>query len=323
MQLFEKYYNQDCISGAIEHLDDGSVDLIITDPPYGINGDTLHRHYNRDESYVVDGYVEIPKSEYPDFSSQWITEAERVLRPGGSLYIVSGYTNLIHILNALKTTNLQEQNHIIWKYNFGVYTSQKFVSSHYHLLYYVKPPRKKVTFNTYSRFGSRDKTDHGRSCLYADLEDVWEINREYKPGRQKNKNELPTELLAKIIQYSSNPKEVVADFFLGGFSTAKVAKGLRRSVVGFEINSNGFHHHRKEAERLELGWLEGDVPRGVNDSPKNQGKQWTALEKERFEERYSALSKKLQTKQAVIDHLQKEFGRGYWAVQRMLNLLDL
>jgi site-specific DNA-methyltransferase (adenine-specific) len=54
------FYHGDCISGAAAAIPDNSVDLIVTDPPYGINGDKLHRHYNRNEAFVVDGYVEIP-----------------------------------------------------------------------------------------------------------------------------------------------------------------------------------------------------------------------------------------------------------------------
>ncbi len=41
------FYNTDCVEGARQYLRDASVDLIITDPPYGIGGDTLHKHYNR------------------------------------------------------------------------------------------------------------------------------------------------------------------------------------------------------------------------------------------------------------------------------------
>ena len=175
-------YNEDCINGAKTHLPSNSVDLIITDPPYGINGDQLHKHYHRKEEYVVDGYIEIPRSEYADFSIEWIKEAERVLRPGGSIYIVSGYTNLVHILNALNQTDLIEKNHIIWKYNFGVYTKNKYVSAHYHILYYTKPGGK-TTFNLYSRFGPGEKNSKARSLNYQDREDVWYINREYKPNK--------------------------------------------------------------------------------------------------------------------------------------------
>lgn len=60
MELGGKFYNTDCITGRRENIADGSVDLIITDPPYGIRGDQLHKHYDRKESFVIDGYVEVP-----------------------------------------------------------------------------------------------------------------------------------------------------------------------------------------------------------------------------------------------------------------------
>ena len=75
-------YNQDCTSGISEHIEDGSVDLIFTDPPYGIEGDKLDAHYNRDEGNVVPGYVEVPLETYGDFSKQWITECARSFTTG-------------------------------------------------------------------------------------------------------------------------------------------------------------------------------------------------------------------------------------------------
>ena len=50
-------YNQNCIEGMRDNVESNSVDLIFTDPPYGIEGDKLDAHYNRDESNVVPGYV--------------------------------------------------------------------------------------------------------------------------------------------------------------------------------------------------------------------------------------------------------------------------
>src|SRR5579862_9135903 len=144
-------YNEDCMPGALEHLADSSVDLLITDPPYGIDGDLLHRHYNRDERFVVEGYVEVARERYNAFSREWMAQAERILRPGGQLYVVSGYTNLYDVLDALRSTQLQEVNHIIWKFNFGMYTSKKFVSSHYHILYFAKPGPNR-TFNLQARY---------------------------------------------------------------------------------------------------------------------------------------------------------------------------
>ncbi len=217
-------------------LESNSVELIITNPPYGIEGD---KHYNRNESHVIDRYVKIPSSQYPQFSEDWIKEAERVLKPSGSIYIVSGYTNLVHILNALRKTELKEKNYLIWKYNIGVYTKTKFVSSHYYILFYTKK-EKRNTFNTYVKYADYIKSDQGGSSNYSDREDVWVFNREYKPSKVKNKNELPTQLLIKLIQYSSNEGDLVCDLFLGSFSTAKVAKGLNREAVGLEVSENAF-----------------------------------------------------------------------------------
>jgi site-specific DNA-methyltransferase (adenine-specific) len=92
-------------------------------------------------------------------------------------------------------------------------------------LYYVKP-NGNVTFNTNAFFADCEKSENGGSMNYLDREDVWIINREYKPGQIKNKNELPKSLLTKMILYSNNPDDMVCDFFLGSFSTAKVAIGL-------------------------------------------------------------------------------------------------
>jgi len=45
-----------------------------------------------------------------------------------------------------------------------------------------------------------------------------------------------------MILYSSNPNDLICDFFLGSFSTAKVAISLERRACGFEINKNAFDY---------------------------------------------------------------------------------
>ena len=311
------FYNQDCIAGCQEHFENDSVDLIITDPPYGINGDQLHKHYNRKEDFVIDGYVEIPADEYEEFSRKWIVQAERILKPGGCIYIVSGYTNLFSILKALRETQLEELNHIIWKYNFGVYTKTKYVSSHYHILFYKKPGGPH-TFNTYARYGALEKDGDGGRLNYQDREDVWIINREYKPGQVKNKNELPTALLTKMIRYSSNPGDLVCDLFLGSFSTAKVAIGLNRFATGFEISQQAYDYQIKEVEKIIPGSLLAEVKKPVGPNLENQGKPWTEEEKLQVYRRYQELSTRFETKRAVIDHLSKEFGRGRFSLDKIL-----
>lgn len=317
-----RFYNEDFIAGSCEHLPAACVDLIVTDPPYGIAGDTLHKHYNRNEGFVVDGYVEVPAAEYGDFSRRWIAEAARILKPNGALYIVSGYTNLYHVLDALRATELAEINHIIWKYNFGVYTSTKYVSSHYHILYYEKPGPGKRAFDLECRYGAGEKDAAGGSLNYQDREDVWIINREYKPGQVKNKNELPTALLVKMLQYSSRPGDLICDPFMGGFSTARVAIGLDRRFVGFEISPAIFQARIAEMRALEPGYLLATLREPQARGPRNQGRSWDEAEIAACLARYAALRAEGRTKQAAIAALSAELGRGRWAIERILKRHD-
>jgi site-specific DNA-methyltransferase (adenine-specific) len=310
-------YNEDCVRGAARHIADGAVDLMVTDPPYGIQGDRLHRHYNRNEGYVAGGYVEIPWTEYGEFSRRWIEEAARVLRPGGSLYIISGYTNLSYILDALRDTPLREVNHLIWKYSFGVFTRRKFVSSHYHILFYEKPGGRR-TFHTEARYGLGEKTTEGRSLNNLDREDVWIINREYKPARPKNKNELPLALLCKILQYSSSKGDLVCDFFCGGFSTARAAIGMNRRFVGFEISPEVFRMKGEELAQIRPGDLIPSLRAPTLTHVRNQGKKWTAEDRAALIRLYNKMKKKGLTQQEMVRRLGEELGRGRFAIQRAL-----
>jgi len=321
MKKLYRLYALDCIEGAKKYIQDNTVDLIITDPPYGIEANRLHQHYHRDEEHVIEGYVEIPVDQYAHFSRQWIREAERVLRPGGSMYIISGYSNLRDILNALYETSLTEINHLIWKYNFGVHTRKKYISSHYHILYYTKPGGT-VTFNTHARFGPGEKDARNGSLNYQDRQDVWVINREYKPGEIKNKNELPTELISKIMQYSSKENDLVVDFFMGGFNTAKIAIGLNRRVIGFEINHHSYQHHINEIQLLKPGYLLATLRRGENQQPQNQRKRWTDEERHYLIKRYKDIYTKLKHKRQTIRILESEFGRGYFSILNQIERMN-
>jgi site-specific DNA-methyltransferase (adenine-specific) len=252
-----KIYNQDCISGMQEHVADNSIDLIFTDPPYGIDGDKLDAHYHRDESNVVPGYVEVPLETYGEFSKNWITECARTLRPGGSIYIVSGYTNLHHILNALHNTNLTEVNHIVAKYSFGVSTKKKFVSSHYHILFWQKPARGQQTrtFNTNVFYSDQKDSYHDRLS-------VQEMPRAHNPGQLKNKNQLNEEFIKKFVMYSSNRGDLIMDPFCGGFTTARTALRYGRDFVGFEMNKNAYDVFSPTLDQVEV--VEDPVPISPN-----------------------------------------------------------
>ena len=229
---FNKIYNMDCIEG-MKNISNNSVDLIITDPPFAIEFRAKRSNYNRIESRVIEGYNEISKENYHKFTVNWMNEANRILKDSGSMYIFSGWNNLKDVLNSIDEFGLIIVNHIIWKYQFGVVTKRKYVTSHYHCLYVCKNDKERKFF-PYSRY-SKEMTDGEGSLHYKDKEDVWVIKREYWNGDEKTPTKLPAELIRKILLYSSEEGDIVLDPFLGSVQTAVISKMLKRKYIGFEI----------------------------------------------------------------------------------------
>ena len=220
-------------------IPDEKIDLVVTDPPFAINFKAKKANYNRTGSRVLSGYNEITKENYYEFTLNWMSQCFRILKESGGMYVFSGWNNLGDILNAIEELGFITVNHIIWKYQFGVVTSRKFVTSHYHCLYICKNDKKRKFF-PYERFGKEEKNNQGRSLHYKDKEDVWEIKREYWTGDEKTPTKLPAEIIKKILQYSSEEGDLVFDPFLGSGQTAVVSKLLKRNYIGFEIVKDYF-----------------------------------------------------------------------------------
>ena len=215
--LLDEIYCGDALV-LMKDIPAGSIDLIVTDPPFAIDFEAKRSNYNRTQGRVIEGYNEIPREKYYDFTVSWMKEAYRVLKRSGSMYVFSGWTNLKDILNAIDDVGFITINHIIWKYQFGVFTKRRFVTSHYHILFVVKDERS-YKFN---------KVEH-----YP--EDVWVINREYWTGKVKTPTKLPLELVKKILLFSSDEGDIVLDPFMGSGTVAVAAKMLGRHFLGFEI----------------------------------------------------------------------------------------
>src|SRR5208283_5834096 len=110
-------------------------------------------------------------------------------------------------------------NHLIWKYQFGVFTKNKYVTSHYHILLLAKN-KNNYYFN---------KMEHYPL-------DILDFKRKYKKGEVKNATTLPVELIQHCIEFSSKPGDTVFDPFMGMATTAVAAKSLWRHYLGFELN---------------------------------------------------------------------------------------
>ncbi len=208
---------EDCISG-MEQMPPESIDLVVADPPFGIDFSGKESIYNRDRDLVVDSYHEID-ADYGEFTERWMTALQKIMKPHATAYVFSGWNHLEDVLRGARLGGLTTINHIIWKYQFGVFTKRKYVTSHYHVLLLAKDPHK-YYFN---------KMEHYPL-------DVWDIKRKYKAGEVKNGTTLPLEVVKRCIEFNSKPGDLVFDPFMGMGTTAVAAKSVWRHFFGFEKN---------------------------------------------------------------------------------------
>ena len=311
----------DCVEGARAHVEDGLVNLLICDPPFGINDSTFDKHYYRNTERVIEGYEEAPKefTQYKEFTYAWFEQAKRVLHPTGTLYVFSGWNNLEAILSSGRELGMDLLGNLIWKFNFGCY-NQFWINTHYHILPFChKKQKKHITFNRNCRYGDTEIDENDRKLCYGDREDVFLINKDYKPGSVKNQNKLPDELMRKLILYSSNENDMVGDFFLGSFVSAIQAKKLGRRALGFELNKNAFDAFLPLYEKAEFGEDLASLREPNLWVPEESGKPLTPELIEAIQNSFTALVKdKKKTKKEAREILMQEFQRGYWSIDRIL-----
>ncbi len=245
-KAWDHIHNMDCMEG-MRTLPESCVDLVITDPPFAIDFKSKRGNYNRTARRVLDGYTEIAAADYYAFTRGWMNRVYQLLKDSGALFVFSGWNNLKDLLTAADELGLVTVNHLIWKYQFGVVCKRRFVTSHYHCLYLCKDDRKRKFFNN-ARYGPEAKTETGRSKRYRDLEDVWDIPREYWHGDIKTPTKLPAELIRKILAYTSEPGDVVLDPFAGSGQVLVVSCEMERHYIGYEIVPE---YHAFAQKRLE------------------------------------------------------------------------
>jgi len=247
---------------------EGQIDLIYADPPFFTNRRYPVRVGRNEDSrrpkewQLVDGYPDHwPNIEaYLDMLYPRLQLMHRLLAEHGTLYLhldwhADHYARLLmdEIFGAERLLN-----EIIWVYHGPSPIRSAFNRKHDTILAYSKSPdyvfnvdavREPYNPNTIKTFASSSKAGFGK---IPDLErgkvpeDWW-----YFPVVARLHNERtgyptqkPQALLERIILASSNPGDIVADFFCGAGTTSLVAAQLGRRFIASDIASRAIHTTR-------------------------------------------------------------------------------
>ena len=111
-----KIIHSDCIT-ALRGLADHSVDLVFADPPYNLqlSGD-LSRPDQTHVDAVKDAWDQFDSfAAYDEFTKLWLTEARRVLKPDGAIWVIGSYHNIFRVGAILQDLDYWILNDVVWR----------------------------------------------------------------------------------------------------------------------------------------------------------------------------------------------------------------
>lgn len=246
---------------VLRRLRPGCVDLVYIDPPFGTGQvqrlssirtgrgpkartgfggrlypfEVVSTHRYRDDMALED---------YLSFLYERLVEVHRVLKPTGSLYLHLDF-HAVHYARLLLDEVFGPErflNEVIWAYDYGGRARDRWPRKHDNILWYSKSAR--WTFN-------RDDVDRipymapglvgpEKAAAGKLPTDTWwlTIVPTSGPERTGYPTQKPLKLLERVIIASSNPGELVADFFCGSGTTGVAAKKLGRRYLLVDTNPN-------------------------------------------------------------------------------------
>ncbi|MBQ6207551.1 MAG: site-specific DNA-methyltransferase [Oscillospiraceae bacterium] len=220
-----------------------SADLIFADPPYSLG------KADWDSFASADAYLK--------FSMEWISEASRVLKPTGTLY-VCGFSEILADLRRPAMDYFHSCRWIVWHYKNKANLGRDWGRSHESILclrkseqYVMNTDAVRIPYNAHTlRYPARPQAETSQynngsrkekwvpNPLGAKPKDVIEIPTTCNGMGEKTPHptQKPEELLRKMILASSNESQLVLDPFVGSGTTAVCARQLNRAFFGIDQN---------------------------------------------------------------------------------------
>jgi len=222
----DKFLNKiicgDCLE-VMRDIPDKSVDLVLTDPPYGIDFQSCKR--KKEERFVKIANDKTPFIE-------WVEDAFRITKDGGAVVCFCRWDVEQSFLDELNRVGYEVKSQLIWhKKGFGMGDlKREFAATHENAWFGIKgnynfPGKRPATVITMQKVDN-DKIVHP--------------------------NEKPVNLMAYLINTLTEPGMTILDPFLGSGTTAIAAHNTGRKFIGIEKEPKYVEIARKRLEQAQM-----------------------------------------------------------------------
>ena len=249
----------------MQQMEDGSVDLIATDPPF---------YSQKDYGDFDDRWTSF--NHYMDFMSDRIIEMYRLLKDNGSLCLhcdhsASHYLK-IELDNIFGRKNFR--NEIIWSYNRARPAGNQFARAHDIIFWYSKGkkwyfdkeyaqvPLSEGALKTKTIKFNDNRETWVRKRETKDMPDVWHIHFPTSSNERLGySTQKPIKLYQRLIKACSDQNAIILDPFAGSGTTLDAAQSLGRKFIGIDQNPKSIEVIEQRLKE-NYGWtLEFEVIR--------------------------------------------------------------
>ena len=204
----------------MDKIPDGSVDLVVTDPPYGMDYQSGWR-INKYEKIKNDVTIE-------NDIHEWITQIYRVLKENTGLYMFCSW-HKIDIFKQAIESRFTIKNIIVWnKNNHGSGDLEGSYAPKHEFIIYAHKGRLLNKGERHTDVLNFDRVDGTKSV---------------------HPTQKPTDLLGLLIKNSTNEHETVLDPFMGSGTTGIACDNTDRRFIGIELDENYFNIAKKRIEK--------------------------------------------------------------------------
>lgn len=267
MKTLHKLYNQS--SEKLEFIEDSSIDLTVTSPPYPMI-EMWDGIFSNIDASIKNDLINAPNLAFEKMHKildrTW-SELYRITKVGGFVCINIGdatrtmkgqfqifmnHSMIIHKMNSLGFTSLPG---IIWRkptnspnkfMGSGMYPAGAYITlEHEHILVFRKGAKK--IYSGSSKINRRESAYfwEERNKWFSDLWEFKGTKQKTSVGESRERNAaFPIELPLRLISMYSNYGDTILDPFWGTGTTTKAAGILGRNSVGVEIDYS-FNKHLK------------------------------------------------------------------------------
>ena len=206
----------------LKDLDNNSIDLICTDPPYKITsrgssgnaGGMMSTELSKKGKIFNDNDIEIK-----DYASDFY----RILKDNSHCYIMCNHNNLQDFINEFTKVGFRFTKSLIWVKNNKI-MGRYYMNQFEYILFFQKG-NKQIN-----------------NCGTSDILSFDNIKTKDKDGKNIHDTQKPISLMKVLVENSSNENDLVLDPFFGSGSTIFACNQLNRNFIGFEINDKYFDY---------------------------------------------------------------------------------